>query len=68
MSDSKNDPMPTPYTRIPNDTPVGLYMPGRYFTPEYLAWLARRRPIPYRERHFDADEAIGIRREEGEAA
>lgn len=65
----KPDPMPTPYTTTPNDTPVGLYMPGKYYTPEYLAWLARQRPVPYRERHFDADEAVGsVRTERDEEA
>jgi len=58
---------PEQYTRIPNPYPAPTWMgTGLYWNPEYLQWREAQdalNPVPYRERHFDADEAVRPARE-----
>lgn len=59
MTGNSRAPMPEPYTTEDTGYPVGVWMPGQYFTLDYLDWMHAGDPVPYTERHFDADEATG---------
>lgn len=59
MSSKDRGPMPEPYTTVNTGYPVGTWMPGKFYTLEYLAWMHAGDPVPYSERHFDADESTG---------
>lgn len=37
-AESKKEPMPPPYTDVPNGMPVGVWMPGRYHNPDHMEW------------------------------